>query len=399
MKTKARVFTLVCVMSCVAGCGDEGAEVCDPGESGCETGAVVVGDDYWARICDYGDPDCNTCADNLLAQVMGDAALNIEDAYTNFGFPGAIQTVGFHIQGVTRLPDWNGQGRMVITDSGPDGGYRLAFQEIRDADEALFSSSTNLHGEVPFNIRNVPAYGNHGHPGGINSQGDVVIVGMEGGAARNGAVYFLRVNGAEIDYVTTLHLDGSRGEPYQANQSAAATAGFIQLETGRFLVAVSGARNGSQGIWFYESNEDEIRADTSWDYLSFYEPSCTGFGGPDDECFVGSSGGLALVADCSGEIYLLSMHGTERSGGDEHEFLQVFHVSKDEAGRVVLNKVAQQQDRLTLPPSRSHSFRWAGGVYVTRDHRLAILNTEPGSRLGDIGRNGYVDGEVYLSAP
>jgi hypothetical protein len=386
------------VMSCAVGCGGDGADVCGHGEPGCDTSAAAI-DGYRAKICDYGEPACNACADDLIAQVAGDAALNIENAYTTFGFPGSIQGPGVHVQGVSRLPDWNDQGRMIITDSGSSSGCRLAFQEITDADEALYSTSTNLRDAVSFDIRNVVAYGDHAHPGGIQTQGDLVAVAMEGGAAEYGAVYFLRVSGSEIAYAGTLHLNGSQGEMYQGEQNAAATVGLIKLETEKFLVAVSGARHGAQGIWFYESTEDEIAADTSWDYLSFYEPTCTSFGGLDDECFAGASGGLALVADCAGDIYLLVMHGTERSGGDEYEYLQVFRVSKNESGEIALSKVAQQQDRLVLPPSRSTSFRWAGGAYVSRNNRLAIINTEPGAGLGDIGHNDHVDGDVYLGGP
>lgn len=288
---------------------------------------------------------------------------------------------------------------MVLSENGSGwnasgAGFKLAFQDILGATEGLYSTETTLSGAVNFDILGVPSYGDHGHPGGMQAHSDIVAVAMESGEAAHGAVYFLEVTGSTVRYLSTLHLDGSQGEPLQADQNAAATVGFVRLESGYYLLAVSGKIHGTQGIWFYESSDTEINRGTKWDFVDFYDPPCVQYGTEADDCYVGAGGGLNLVTDCSGDIYLLAMHGTHGTAfKNEYEYLQVFHVLQDEGGQVALDKVVQQRDNLQFSAIDDKSFRWSGGVYVARDGHIALMNTERRTNQGD---NDYVDGDVYL---
>jgi hypothetical protein len=190
----------------------------------------------------YG-PDYNRCVVNLEEQFKGENGLDIRNKDLGFGIkhpkiPDPLIN-GNHVQGVARLRDSGGLGRMVITNSGTSNGFRLAFQDVADADEEWFSSSNTLPDSVSFDIRNVSRFGNHGHPGGVQAQGDIVAIAMEGGDADHAAIYFLKIDGKDIEHVRTLWLNGSRGEPLQADQNNAATVGLVKLASNNHLLAVS----------------------------------------------------------------------------------------------------------------------------------------------------------------
>jgi len=348
------------------------------------------------------------CVDDIITQLTGDVRLDINNSDMGFGikapFLGGI--INGHVQGVGRLGDWNGMGRMVLTETGTGKGFRVAFQSIENATEGLYSTVGNLSDPVSFDIQSVPTYGNHNHPGGLQAHGDYVAIAMEKGA-EHAAVYFLKVEGRDVQFINSLVMDGSRGEPYQANQNSAETAGFVELDSGHFLVAVSSyySAYGKRGIWFYESTTQFIDETTEWDFISFKEFACGGYGQEQDDCFVGAGGGLNLVTDCSGDIYMLAMHGTSIGGSvidnilnfgglfeKDKEWLQVFHVW-EEGGEIALQKVTQQRDKLGLLAANNKSFRWAGGSYISNNGTLAIFNTE---RRRHLGNNDYVNGEVYL---
>jgi hypothetical protein len=283
---------------------------------------------------------------------------------------------------------------MIITENGNGGpGFHLAFQDIVGATEALYSTETRLRDRLSFDIRNVPDYGNHDHPGGVQAQGDIVAVAMEGGATVHAAVYFLEITGTALPEQLLNKLDLA--------QASAENVGFVRLASGYYLLGVSGNNEGTQVIWFYVSSDTEINAETTWHHIDLYQPPCVGYGSESDNCYVGAGGGLNFVTDCSGRIYLIAMAGThQRHGrgdrGDEFEYLQVFHVLHNIEGQIVLDKVAQQQDNLGRLAINNESFRWAGGVYVSSKGRLAIMNTERRTNEGD---NDYVDGEVYVGRP
>ena len=208
------------------------------------------------------------------------------------------------------------------------------------------------------------------------------------------AVYFLEVDGNNIEFLHSFLLDGSQGEPFQGLGGGAATAGFVKLENGYFLMAVSGRKHGTEGIWFYQSSSTTINSTTSWNYLDFYSPAQLCYGSPYDDCYIGAGGGLNLVTDCSGDVYLLAMTGTDPIlFRREYEYLQVFRVDQDSNnGQIQLTKVAQQRDDLQLSIIDDEAFRWSGGSYVASDGTLAIMNTE---RRTNEGNNSTVDGHLY----
>ena len=213
---------------------------------------------------------------------------------------------------------------------------------------------------------------------------------------------FLNVKGTDIEFVHSFMLDGSQGEPLQADGSGAATAGFVQLESGYFLLAVLGRAHGTEGIWFYESSSTTINSTTTWHFVSFYNPAAICYGTAGDHCYVGAGGGLNLVTDCQGDVYLLAMHGTDGTRfRDEYEYLQVFRVDQAQFGfgQVRLTKIAQQRDNLQFNATDDESFRWAGGTYVAADGTLAIMNTERRRNEGDNdttrGHFYYLTGSIF----
>ena len=179
----------------------------------------------------------------------------------------------------------------------------------------------------------------------------------------------------------------------------AASAGFVKLPSGYFLLAIAGSNHGKQGIWFYESSDTVINSGTKWYFVDFFDPRQspydTCYGEPDDDCYVGASGALNLATDCSGKVYMLAMHGTSMTtAAHEFEYLQVFELLQHAtSGKILPRKVAQQRDDLQLSALDDESFRWGGGSYVTRQGGLAILNHE---RRTNEGSNSSVRGHLYI---
>lgn len=337
-------------------------------------------------------PDCNNCTLDLLSQVTGQERLDINRRDLSFAFPyPRVGRFGEHVQGVARLRDWNGLGRMVVTTNNHDDSFFLGFQDIIDAEEALLSKKEKLRDTISFDIRNVIAYGNHNHPGGIQTQGDLIAIPMEEPrSGKHAAIYFVKVEGNQASYVQTHWLNGSQGEPYQKEESKAEAVGFAKLNSLNYLMAVY---HGGRGIWFYQSDRPTLDATTKWTFINFLNPR-RGYGAPTDDKFVGASGGINFVTDCSGDLYLLALHGTSDTPlRGEYEALQVFKVDRDLNGKITLTKKAQQKDELGPGAILHRSFRWAGGSYVSRKGQLAVFNTERRRRLGD---SDAVDGEVYL---
>lgn len=349
--------------------------------------------------CRTSSPDCGYCASNILEQLSGPNRLNISKKTFGFGIPhsGGGSKFKEHVQGVARLRDWNGLGRMVITDNMTGTGFRLAFQDTVGANEALYSQKRHLRNPIPFKIRNVPYYGYHDHPGGMQAHGDLVAIAMEKAKnePKHAAVYFLKISGMEIELVNILTLDGSKGEEDQGPQtkSHAATVGFAKLANHHFLLAVAGKNHGKAGIWFYESNRPSIDGETQWQYLNRFEAPI-GYGDPNDNKYIGAGGGVNLVTDCSGKVYLFAMHGTAQTKAQkEYDYLQVFEVSKNGNGHINLTKKTQQKDDLGFAAIDNISFRWSGGVYVSKSGQLAVMNTE--RRLTEHD-NDFVNGAVHI---
>jgi len=180
-------------------------------------------------------------------------------------------------------------------------------------------------------ITEVPTMGNHRHPGGLQSHGDLIAIAMEqprfSGTA---AAYFIRVDGLFPRFVSSVHL-GSGGAPGGLNVASAASSGFLKLESG-YLLAVSGARNGTEGIWFYKTLSNEISARTRWSFVDFWTPDQMPGGICDiDEgrhstnCYVGAGGGLSLIANNDGHIYMIATTGTDGSG-DDYEYAQMYKI-------------------------------------------------------------------------
>lgn len=331
------------------------------------------------------------CVQDLITQCTGAEKLDIgqPDGYFGIPKPPLGGPIKHHIQGVARLNDWNGLGRMAITYNRRDG-LTLAFQNTEGASEAVFSQTEQLHSRISFDIRNVRRFGNHDHPGGIQATGNVLAIAMEKGHAKHAGIYFLEVNGNQVRYLKTLHLDGSRGEPWQRHNNSAEAVGIVKQPSGQYLLAVSNRK----GIWFYESVETTISSTTQWIFINFFEPNCWGFGNPTDECYNNPSG-LNLILDCSGKIYMLGMQGTDGPGRD-HQDLQIIEIRRQQSGHIILDKQLQQRVRVGRLATKQFSFRWGGGTYVAQNGQLVVMNTERRFRKNS---NDYVNGNMFFGKP
>lgn len=309
------------------------------------------------------------CVMNLVQQFTGTPKLDIGKADRAFSFRVPHIHITKHIQGIAMFSDYDKEGRIAIVDNG-SAGFTLAFNKITGATEGIYSSNLAFENPVSFRIRNNVEYGNHDHPGGMQAQGDIVAIAMEGGSARHAGVYFLEVKGKNISFLHALKLDEFSGIPKNINNKSAQAVGFVQQESGKYLVAI----RGSYGILFFESQGTTINKLTRWDFVKHYAPPCTGYGKPNDQCLDGSNS-INLVRDCSGEIYLLAMNGTNGARIDSQN-LQVFSVALQTHGKIILKKVAQQRVNVGRLAPRHSSFRWSGGVYITKAGKIVLLNTK-----------------------
>jgi len=357
--------------------------------------------------CSYGDDACSRCVSDVLAAVdLHNAGYDINHAdlsYDIWGAPSGSLWDPEHNQGIARLADlvFTGHriGRVVLTHNLSGDGLHYAEHIVGYNTEGIFEPGPY---EV---IDSIPIRGALNHPGGAQAHGNTVAVAAEHqgsftpGDDPYAAVYFLHFppgNSMGGEIVNWLGLDGSQGEPFQADQSRASSAAFVKMESGYFLVAVSGADHGRQGIWFYESSDTTINYYTEWYYVGFWDPpprpecpsGVTGEGNIDAGCFGGASG-MALVADCGGGIYLITMHGSSQTGNDEWQWNQVWRIAQTATGEPDLIFRYWQRDFTGTIQTNNPAFRWAGGAYVVEDGNLAVFNTSRSHAHGDVYYSKY----------
>jgi len=358
--------------------------------------------------CAYGDDACSRCVTDVLEAVdLRNVGYNINHADLSYGIYGApsgtlIDT--HHLQGIARLADvvYAGLriGRVVLTHNLGTNGLEYAEQEVGWASEGIFEVDSPLAVFDSIPIRHVLD-----HPGGAQAHGNTVVVAMEhsgtfvSGVTPYAAVYFLHFPPEDSlgdGIVNQLVLDGSRNEPFQRFQSSAASAAFVQMESGYFLAAVSGSDHGRQGIWFYESSDTTINSFTEWYYVGFWDPpprpecpsGTTNEGNIDAGCFGGASG-MALVTDCSGDIYLITMHGSSQTANDEWQWNQIWKLTQTATGTPDLAFRYWQRDFTGPIQTNNAAFRWAGGAYVTEDGNLAVFNTQRSLAQGAVYYSKY----------
>jgi len=287
-----------------------------------------------------------------------------------------------HIQGNARLRDSEGQGRMVLTDSQSSTGFSLAFQDVTGASEAAYSTSQRLTGTVAFDINNT-----YTHPGGIQAQGDYVIVGMQGGpSTRPTAFMILKVTGRLAGIVSTHTFEAGRPE----SPSKIGAAGLTRLSSGQYLVAVYDDSDGHRNVVrFYRSNSTTINPYTQWQAVGKFETECTSEGNPTDQCMASGQGGINFVTDCNGDIYLITMSGTavrRRLIHRDHHWFQVFKVTGS-PDSLNLEKITQQRARTGRRAVRNSSFRWSGSVYVDQNGKIQLLFSDRQTGAGFIRAN------------
>lgn len=330
--------------------------------------------------CEYGAEACSPCVKGLISTFRADeGGLDIarQDARVRFvGYEVGESVIRHHIQGIARLADLvhkDGRrtGRIVLTDNLSPRGLSYAERTFMTEEDTLFSGGTYTI------VRALDLRRDFKHPGGAQAHGNTMVVAMAGEHTRTGA-YFVRFPPhGRPKVIHRLFIDGARGEPRlsRRNRWDSSSAAFIQLRSGRFLLAVAGGNHGADGIWFYASLDSEIGRSTEWKFLGAWSTCQDASDGLDiSRCFAGASG-MALLADCSGEIYLVAMHGTSQSR-DEYQWVQVFSVHERANQRIGLRLRSWQRDYTGKLQRNNPAFRWAGTASVTsKPKALALLNS------------------------
>jgi len=343
--------------------------------------------------------DYSRAAINIESQVgVGRGRLTLGDTNHRFRLHGPSTGIGEHYQGVGFLRDktiWKGwwpfKYRRAALSYNSGHGFMVSSASIgiSVADGVLAWDSSRLlrfQGYPRYlDIINEPRMGNHAHPGGFQSHGDMVAIAMEQPqTSRSAAVYFIRVDGLVPSFVTSLSL-GTGGAPRGLDLDSAAASGFIKLRSGGYLVAVSGASHGTDGIWFYKTNSTEINSRTRWSFVDFWTPDRMPRGLCNIEdgkhatnCYAGAGGGLSLVANNDGRIYLIATTGTSGWGYND-EYAQMYEVIIQDSPwptRVRMRGVWSDKKKLGWLATKRYSMRWAGAAHTTESGRLLLLNTE-----------------------
>ncbi len=352
--------------------------------------------------CAYGEDACSPCVNDLLSSLdSATGGLNISgrDARIEIaGYETGESVLHHHLQGVARLADLVHEdgtrtGRVILTDNLSRGGLSYAEGTFETERDSIFAGGRY----TVLRKMNLRQY--FEHPGGAQAHGNTMVVAMDSRRRNDAAAYFLHFAAhGKPQLVSGFSIDGTHGEPMLSvrRRWSAASAAFIQLDTGEFLVAVSGDASGKAGIWFFLSSNDVIDSSTRWQYVGSWTP-CTGNNGTDDlgRCFAGASG-MALLADCSGDIYLVTMHGTSQAR-HEYQWIQVFQMGQEEGGTLKLALRSWQRDHTGRLQRNNPAFRWAGSAFVTDEPGVvALLNTVRDPATSPCMS---VCGDVYWSKP
>lgn len=345
--------------------------------------------------------DVSRCVDGVERQ-FGDAPrLSVHHVSKSLRMPepqDGIYGTGNHNQGMAWFPDAivDGQryARVALTHTSDDEtGLMTVARPVASGVEGFFSDPDRVvfdREKVITKIERVGAFGNHDHPGGAQATGNLLAIAMEeprgdenGGRA---AAYLFRMSGFTPEYLQTVFLGGGPDDDH-VSVGRAAAMGITQLASGRFLLAIGGATDGTKSIWFYVSSDQRIGPTTEWRLADVWVPSRMPGGicdyydgkiGPD--CFVGGGGALSLITDCTGQIYVVALQATSERPGKDDEYIQVLRLTQDDAGRVILVSVVEQRRELGRNALDDYTFRWGSGVAVTENGRLAIFATERRAR-------------------
>lgn len=162
-----------------------------------------------------------------------------------------------------------------------------------------------------------------------------------------------------------------------------------------FLLVVAGTDHGRDDIWFFESSDTKLNPENSWYPVGHWDPCKSGDGNLGN-CF-GGAAGLSLITDCSGDIYMVTLNGTDlQAFSSEYQWAQVYRIKQNsQSGDVEPQLVYWQRDNQGLVQLDNPSFRWAGTAYVAEDRRVALINSE--RRTNDCGDHDRICNDVYIS--
>jgi len=363
--------------------------------------------------CDYDDDAaCSQCIDGVISQLTP-PEIDIEHADAHLRLDHSIDLTGGHIQGLARLRDivtpTERIGRWVQSDNATAAGYAYYEESVSNlAQDAIYQ------GQDASIVERYGARIDFDHPSGLAAHGDYVAMAIENRRSETiappagvepldpefelddnttAAVYFMRhprYQGASAELVNVLELDGSIDAFGPGVVPGTSAVAFVQLADGHFLVAASANNHGRWGIWFYYSDRDELVPDTEWRLVDFWHPPCTTTQDGLGNCYAGSAG-MALLTDCSGQIYLVNFNGTDTNWG-AHQWWQTYRVSQTSTGEMDLGEPSWWRDYTGWAQYNNPAFRWAGGAYVSEDALPVLFNTE---RKDGVRDNDYIDGDLY----
>jgi hypothetical protein len=355
--------------------------------------------------CAPGERDCNVCVNDVVGSFQ-----NLPNHYEVMGFDlGSHPPPLFNldIDDCPEFPWWteyHGHWQGIQRLSGADGRYLVATRDkirlFTGIDYAGFAvvrlDGSQTVGRGPFISnreiggpptvgdsvdRTVRRPGEHTHPGGIQTMGDILVVGTDS------EVLFYDLS----DPATLQPEEPPLGAlPDPGSDYGTSAVALAQLETGRYLLVV--LNGGAKSLDFYISDEPDTMAEHSQSYVKFSRVDRY-YGW--DSCALTPTWdnyqGINLVTDCaSGQLYLVATGNRDwdstcwwnctedkpccPDGTNRADLYEVYFIDEDD---IWISRVAEADFLVdAVDPENGCNFDAAAGVYTDDSHRLYLYCTE-----------------------
>ena len=334
-------------------------------------------------------PDYSRCVPNLVGQASQIYSSSAYDSDIELSGTVNVPSTGgrtsAHNQGFVRFRDEANKNtkrrrtRVGMTQSGNAG-----LTVVRKATQPPLGSTWLGWDASGFGYRNLSIRNQYSHPGGAQAHGDVVVIAMEkpNDSGSGAAAYFARYKAdvgdgrrEQLELLNTLaRITPEQASRYGMQPNAAAAAGFVKLANGYFLLAIAGADDGKEGVWFFESDETMITLYTKWHFVDVWKPPCTGRDWNESKgtyCWAGAAAAINLLTDCSGQVYLYALSG-DRGPGKDYSDVQLWRVDQTSGGRISLRNRMSWWKSFGAVSALTPSCRYACGTHVTGGGQLTL---------------------------
>lgn len=343
--------------------------------------------------CRYGLAHCTRHVPGLVDQFR-----SLRDHGDPLGFHlGRAPDVSLfkHWQGIQRLQGAGGR-HMVVSRSGagtafavvsmssrPGGGERLRSNRLGSRAAVIAPPER----DVAITTRPSPA--GMDHAGGIQTAGDYLAMGVEGGAGSEVQIWNFADPTRPALRHTIPHVTGTKG---------AGTASIARLADRRYLLIVGGTNANT--LDFYVSAPASTPATRDWTHVATWNESQLRSAIPGDREF-GNYQSLNLLTDETGRLHLV---GTHKDSVRNTDWADLFTLTTSGANTPVITKIAKRHLYCGIPSvvvgPRTHGGRQcdldaAGGVHVSPSGRLLLYGTEHDND----GPGGTVKAMEFRGAP